>query len=68
MDWYEGGKHDGRVYRVVINDHKQYSIWPTTMDLPRGWSDTGKTGTKEECVDYMREIWPGLDPLKDRDE
>jgi MbtH protein len=50
------------VYRVVVNDEDQYSIWFVDQDLPPGWSEVGKSGTKEECLAYVEEVWTDMTP------
>jgi MbtH protein len=50
-------------FKVVINDEEQYSIWPADRDNPVGWHDAGKSGTKEECLDYIKEVWTDMRPL-----
>jgi MbtH protein len=54
-------------YRVVINIEEQYSVWPTCKEIPSGWSEVGKIGTKQECLDYIKEVWVDMRPksLKD---
>jgi MbtH protein len=51
------------VYIVVVNDEQQYSVWPVGRDLPLGWTDVGRTGTKEECLAYIEEVWTDMTPL-----
>lgn len=51
------------VYRVVINREEQYSILPIHEDNPEGWRNVGKTGSKEECLSYIREVWTDMRPL-----
>jgi MbtH protein len=55
---------DPTIYKVVVNDEKQYSIWPAHRDNPAGWSDVGKVGTKGECLAYIREIWTDASPRR----
>jgi len=50
-------------YKVVINDEEQYSIWPDGRDNPLGWRDVGKSGTKQECLSYIGEVWTDMRPL-----
>jgi MbtH protein len=57
---------DTRVYRAVVNDEEQYSIWPAEEDLPLGWRDAGKSGTKDECLAYIEEVWTDMRPLSVR--
>ena len=50
-------------YKVVINHEEQYSIWPIDRKVPRGWKPVGKEGTKQECLDYIEEVWTDMRPL-----
>ena len=54
---------DQTMYRVVVNHEEQYSIWPTNKELPLGWNDAGKSGTKEECLAYIKQVWTDMRPL-----
>ncbi len=54
---------DSTIYKVVVNHEEQYSIWPAQRELPLGWSDAGKSGTKEECLAYIKEVWTDMRPL-----
>jgi MbtH protein len=54
---------DTTQYKVVINHEEQYSIWPAGRDNPLGWSDVGVTGSKDKCLDYIKEVWTDLRPL-----
>lgn len=56
-------QEDTTVYKVVMNHEEQYSIWPSYRDNPLGWTDAGKTGLKEECLDYIKEVWTDMRPL-----
>lgn len=50
-------------YKVVVNDEEQYSIWPADRENAPGWNDVGKSGTKEECLAYIKEVWTDMRPL-----
>ena len=50
-------KEDTTVYQVVVNREQQYSIWPAGRELPAGWESAGKSGTKAECLEYIKEVW-----------
>jgi MbtH protein len=56
-------KEDTTIYRVVVNHEEQYSIWPSYHKNPLGWRDAGKSGTKEECLAYIKEVWTDMRPL-----
>jgi MbtH protein len=55
-----------REYVVVINEEEQYSIWLADTSIPIGWKETGKRGSKEECLSYIREVWTDMRPLSIR--
>jgi MbtH protein len=50
-------------YRVVLNHEEQYSIWPLDREPPAGWRDAGKSGPKQECLDYITAVWTDMRPL-----
>lgn len=54
---------DTITYKVVVNHEEQYSIWPEYRENPLGWRDAGKTGTKQECLAYIGEVWTDMRPL-----
>jgi MbtH protein len=56
-------QEDTTIYKVVVNQEEQYSIWPADRENPVGWTDVGKTGTKAECLDLINEIWTDMRPL-----
>lgn len=51
------------IYKVVVNHEEQYSIWPNERENALGWSDEGKVGTKQECLDHIETIWTDMRPL-----
>lgn len=53
-------------YRVVVNHEEQYSIWPVDREIPAGWTDVGVSGTKEECLAHISEVWTDITPLSVR--
>src|SRR2546425_6501335 len=59
---------DDDLYRVVINHEEQYSIWPLDKENAPGWKDAGKTGTKTECLAYIKEAWTDMRPKSLRDK
>ena len=56
-------KEDNMVYKVVLNHEEQYSIWPAHRENPLGWKDAAKSGTKEECLAYIKQVWTDMRPL-----
>lgn len=54
---------DTRAYKVVVNHEEQYSIWLADREPPNGWREVGKQGTKQECLDHIKEVWTDMRPL-----
>ncbi|NIA31395.1 MAG: MbtH family NRPS accessory protein [Actinobacteria bacterium] len=61
MSWDD--KDDSTIYKVVVNHEDQYSIWPQDREIPLGWKDVGKSGPKDECLAYIKEVWTDMRPL-----
>lgn len=53
---------EDRTYHVVVNDEEQYSIWPADRPVPAGWSECGKTGRRQECLDHIATVWTDMRP------
>jgi MbtH protein len=56
-------EEDATIYKVVVNHEAQYSLYPVGRINPFGWNNAGKTGTKAECLDYIKEVWTDMRPL-----
>jgi MbtH protein len=50
------------LFRVVVNQEEQYSLWPVEKPLPLGWSVAGKEGSREECLAFINEAWTDMRP------
>jgi MbtH protein len=57
---------DTTIYKVVLNQEEQYSLWPADKPNPLGWRDAGKGGPKSECLSYIEEAWSDMRPLSIR--
>lgn len=53
---------NGPSYVVVVNDEKQYSIWPAGSSLPAGWQAAGFEGTKTEAMAWIEAQWDDQRP------
>jgi len=59
---------DTLIYKVVVNHEEQYSIWPEYRENPLGWKSVDKKGLKQECLDYIKEVWTDMRPLSLRQQ
>ena len=55
-------KDDDVIYLVLVNSEEQYSLWPKTAEVPRGWSVV-KEGSRADCGKYVAETWTDMRPL-----
>lgn len=53
---------DNAEFCVLINDERQYSIWPTFKAAPPGWTLVGPRGCREICLNYIEANWTDLRP------
>ncbi len=60
---YKDENEDNTVYKVVVNHEEQYSIWPVDRENALGWNDAGKSGNKEGCLAFIKEVWTDMRPL-----
>jgi MbtH protein len=51
------------VFQVVINHEEQYSIWPAGRTIPPGWRAQGPSGSREQCLAHIEEVWTDMRPL-----
>lgn len=51
------------IYKVIVNDEEPYSVWPADRANAHGWKDAGKSGTKEECLAFIKDVWTDMRPL-----
>lgn len=56
-------QEDTAIYQVVVNHEEQYSIWPADRENALGWTSAGKSGSKSECLAYIKEAWTDMRPL-----
>jgi uncharacterized protein YbdZ (MbtH family) len=56
-------EEDTRTYTVVVNHEEQYSIWIADRELPLGWKACGKSGPKQECLEWIESVWTDMRPL-----
>jgi len=56
-------EEDNTIYLVVMNHEEQYSIWPDYKAIPSGWKAIGKSGNKQECLNYIKDVWTDMRPL-----
>ncbi|MBA3823895.1 MAG: MbtH family NRPS accessory protein [Ktedonobacterales bacterium] len=51
------------IYRAVVNQEDQYSLWPVDKVNALGWQDAGFSGPKADVLAYIAEHWTDMRPL-----
>jgi MbtH protein len=47
---------------VLINDEGQYSLWPTFVDVPKGWSVVHNPDSRAACLEFIGRNWTDMRP------
>lgn len=48
-------REDTRKYKVVKSVKGYVAIWLSHKEIPKGWSEVGFEGLKDECLRYIKE-------------
>ncbi len=52
---------DGR-FLVLVNDERQYSLWPSFVDVPPGWRVELAESDHQTCLDHVERTWTDMRP------
>jgi MbtH protein len=55
-------ENEESTYHVLVNDEGQYSLWPSFIDVPKGWTVVLELSTRQRCVEYVNEHWTDMRP------
>ncbi|MAU84053.1 MAG: MbtH family protein [Gordonia sp.] len=50
------------VFCVLVNEHGQYSLWPTFAEHPVGWTSTFGPNSHSDCIAYVNQVWTDMRP------
>jgi MbtH protein len=53
---------DDAEFLVLVNDEDQFSLWPAVQEIPAGWSATGPSGARADCLAWIDEHWTDMRP------
>ncbi len=49
-------------YHVLINDEGQYSLWPTFVEVPAGWTIELAEVARQVALDHIETHWTDMRP------
>ena len=55
--------NENQCFQVIISHDGYYSLWCCDEAIPLYWNSTGKEGTKQDCLNYIDEVWSDMRPL-----
>jgi MbtH protein len=55
-------ENENATYLVLINEEAQYSLWPSFIDVPRGWKVAHPADSRQACLDYVNQHWTDMRP------
>jgi MbtH protein len=55
-------ENENTTYLVLINDEAQYSLWPSFIEVPRGWRIAHPADSRQACLDYVNQHWTDMRP------
>ncbi|MEV6796034.1 MbtH family protein [Streptomyces sp. NPDC051320] len=53
---------DSARFVVLVNEERQYSLWPATSEVPGGWQTARPEGSRQECLDFIESSWVDMRP------
>jgi MbtH protein len=53
---------ESATYLVLINDEGQHALWPTFIEVPRGWTVAHPANSRQACLDYVNQHWTDMRP------
>ena len=57
---HDSEEDSATIYKVVINDEEQYSLWRDNRPCPNGWHEVGVSGPKAECLAHIERVWTDM--------
>lgn len=49
-------------FYALVNGEGQYSLWPTFVRVPDGWTiEFGPEG-RQSCLDHIEQVWTDMRP------
>ena len=50
------------VYHVLVNDEGQHSLWPSFIEVPKGWTIIHKADSRAACLEFINKNWTDMRP------
>jgi MbtH protein len=50
------------IYHVLINEEGQHSLWPSFVEVPKGWVIIHESDSRAACLDFINRNWTDMRP------
>ena len=50
------------VYHVLINEEGQHSLWPSFIEVPKGWTVIHESDSRTACLEFINQHWTDMRP------
>ncbi|MEZ2126400.1 MULTISPECIES: MbtH family protein [unclassified Sinorhizobium] len=59
----ENFERTDNVWIVVRDTEHRFSVWPEDKRIPVGWTAAGFAGSRQVCLEHIRQLWADPRPL-----
>ncbi|PPK63648.1 MbtH family protein [Actinokineospora auranticolor] len=49
-------------FQALVNDEGQYSLWPTFLEVPAGWTVAFGPDSRAAVLAYVEDTWTDMRP------
>ena len=50
------------VYHVLVNEEGQHSLWPSFIEVPKGWTIIHESDSRAACLEFITRHWTDMRP------
>jgi MbtH protein len=55
-------ENESSLYRVLVNEEGQHSLWPQFIAIPSGWTTTYGADSRAACLQFINNNWTDMRP------
>ncbi|MFJ6808636.1 MbtH family protein [Streptomyces anulatus] len=53
---------EGGSFYALVNDEGQYSLWPSFLEVPEGWTAKHGADSRAACMEHIERHWTDMRP------
>jgi MbtH protein len=55
-------ENESGIYRVLVNEEGQHSLWPQFIAVPSGWTIIYGPDRRPACLEFINNHWTDMRP------